>query len=159
MSVKVLTHIEKVIIVLSYMYKEDLALFYSIYNKLNLDHTAKNKLLIHVKTPRYYDHQDVRATLNEFYHLLDSEDIVPRRILAKLHDQLIQSPQVSTDSTDQKSIFSKIPVEDWLSFLSTQHNYVKGLFLHSLSTVEIKHFMSAIEVNTISEYLQYYQNL
>ncbi|RAP27762.1 hypothetical protein DID78_05925 [Candidatus Marinamargulisbacteria bacterium SCGC AG-343-D04] len=154
-----LKNIDKVIIVLSHLYKVNTSLFLYIFKELKLDIFTKEKLLTRIKEMPIYSQEHTRESLSECFNLLQSGELVPISTLHKLEDQINNSYEETHSDSNKLSFFSEFPVEDYASFLSEHPHPIKGLLCHSLSGKELKELFSTLAIDEISLYLKHYQNM
>ena len=77
MATKPIKFIDKAVIVLTHLYRENNTLFSTLFNQLTLDESTRETLLEHIKHPPIYDQQTIKSALYEFYNIFNNDEVVP----------------------------------------------------------------------------------
>ncbi len=156
-----ITNLDKVIIVLSFIYKQDVNLLRDFLKEFQLSDFQRRYILSRINDSPSYRIETIQTVLKEFYELTENDALfnMSKDITGEIQQFGASETKVATTEVKQQEFFAGLSNDVVFSYINKQGADVKGLLCHFLPMSELKSMFTILDPKTIGNYLAAYHNI
>ena len=134
------SHLDKVVIILSFLHKNDLELLRDFLAEFKLSDIDRQSIIERINQNPSFPVDQIQMVLKEFFELTQNEALFNMtNDVSNEIQQLVSSDEISVSKeTIKESLFHGIANDVLFEFLDNQGEDVKGLLCHMLETDDLK---------------------
>ena len=152
------SHLDKVVIILSFLHKNDLELLRDFLAEFKLSDIDRQSIIERINQNPSFPVDQIQMVLKEFFELTQNEALFNMtNDVSNEIQQLVSSDEISVSKeTIKESLFGGIANDVLFEFLDQQGEDVKGLLCHMLETDDLKKLFTLLPADKIGVFLKSY---
>ena len=152
--------LDKVIIILSFLHKNDDELLRNFFQELTVNDIDRQKILDRINQEPSYHIEDIQEVLKEFYQLSQNDALfnLSTNLTTEIQYHVTSSIEEGARG-EVESFFGGIPNNVLFEFLNNQGIDVKGLLCHLLPFPDLKKLFNILPADDVGEYLKAYHDV
>lgn len=158
-----ITHLDKVIIVLSFIYKQDPILLREFLNDIQLSDYERRYIINRINDLPSYKVEVIQDVLKEFYDLTENDALfnINKDISGEIKQVAVRSDtsQSNMVNREEHPFFDGLSYQKLFDYLNRQGNDVKGLMCHMLPIDDLKKMFTVLDADSIKHYLEAYHHI